>query len=84
VCTPAITQLTDVWLIVAAVIEILLRLAALAAVALVLYGGVQYITSQGDPGKTKQARGTIVSAVIGLLISVSAATIVTFVAGQFK
>lgn len=84
VCTPAITQLSDVWLIVAAIIEILLRLGALIAVALVLYGGIQFMLSQGDPGKTKQARGTIINALIGLVISVSAATLVTFVAGQFK
>ncbi|HLZ15299.1 MAG TPA: pilin [Candidatus Saccharimonadales bacterium] len=84
VCTPAITQLSDIWLIVAAIIEIMLRIGALAAIGLIVYGGFQYMTSQGDPGKTKQARGTIINALIGLVISVSAATIVTFVAGQFK
>jgi type IV secretory pathway VirB2 component (pilin) len=76
--------LTDIWLIVAAITEILLRLAALIAVIMVIVGGVSYITSQGDPNKTKQALNTIINSLIGLVISVAAATIVTFIAGRFS
>jgi hypothetical protein len=82
--TPQITQLQDVWLIVAAIIELMLRIAALAAVAFVIYGGVQYMTSQGDPGKTSQARGALLNAVTGLVIAILAASAVSFVAGRFK
>ncbi len=83
-CSPSITHLTDIWLIVAAITEILLRLAALIAVIMVIVGGVSYITSQGDPNKTKQALNTIINSLIGLVISVAAATIVTFIAGRFS
>jgi Type IV secretion system pilin len=82
--TPVLSSLNDIWLVVAAVIEMLLRIAALAAVGLVIWGGIQYITSQGEPDKTKKARGTILNAVIGLVIAVISAATVAFIAGSFK
>ena len=84
VCAPALTKLTDIWLIVAAGIEILLRLAALAAIILVLYGGIQFITSEGDPAKTQKARGTVINALVGLVIAVAATTVIAFIAGSFS
>jgi hypothetical protein len=84
VCSPSINGLSDIWLIVAAVVEILLRLAALGAIVMVVAGGVQYITSQGEPDKAAKARNTIIAALAGLVIAVIAATAVTFLAGQFK
>lgn len=83
-CAPKITNVNDIWLIVAAFVEILLRIGGLLAIGYVIYGGVQYIMSQGDPGKTNQARSTIISALVGLVIAVGATTMVTFVAGRFK
>jgi len=84
VCSPMIGGLTDIWLIVAAVIEMLLRLGALFAIAVIIYGSVQFITSQGEPSKTQAARSTIINALIGLVITISAATAVSFIAGSFK
>ncbi len=83
-CVPKISGLSDIWLIVAAVIDILLRISALVAVGFVVYGGVQYITSEGEPDKTSRARGTIINALIGLVIAVGATVLITFVASQFK
>ncbi len=83
-CIPAFGSLSDTWLIVAAIIEILLRVAALAAIAMVIYGGFQYATSEGQPEKTGRAKSTIVDALVGLAIAVLAAFIVTFIAGSIK
>ncbi len=83
VCSPKIGGINDLWLILAAVIEMLLRVAAIAALAFVVWGGIQFITSQGEPERTHKAQGTIINALIGLVISVGAATIVTFIAGKF-
>lgn len=83
-CTPSVTSLSDIWLIVAAVIEILLRVAALAAIVMVIYGAVEYLTSQGEPEKTSRARSTIINALVGLVIAVVAAALVTYIAGQFN
>lgn len=84
VCNPQLTNINDVWLILAAIIEILVRLAAVAAVAYVIYGGVKYMTSQGEPDKTAQARHTIVNALSGLVLAVLSAVLVAFVAGSIK
>ena len=84
VCLPKVGALSDIWLVVAALIEILLRLAGLAAIIYVVYGGFQYVTSQGEPDKASRARQTLLNALIGLVIAISAAILVTYVAGRFN
>ena len=81
-CAPSISGISDVWLIIAAAIEILLRVAAIVAVAFVIYSGILYATSQGSPEKTGQAKNALVNAVIGLAISVMASAIIAFIAGS--
>ena len=83
-CQPVLNGINDVWKIVAAVIDLLLRLASLIAIGFILYGGFMYITSQGSPDKTKQAQSTIISALVGMVIAITAATIIGFVAGRFR
>ena len=83
-CVPQVTSLSDVWLIVAAIIEILLRLAALVAFGFVVYAGFLYLTSQGEPEKIVQARTALIDALVGLVIAVMAATIVGFIAGSIS
>lgn len=83
-CTPQINSLSDTWLIVAAVIEILLRIAAMVSVVFVMYGGFNYLTSQGEPDKTARARSTIINALIGLVVAVMATIVVSFIAGSIK
>ncbi len=82
VCTPQLTSLNDVWLIVAAILELLLRVAALAAVIMILYGGTQFVMTRGEPDKATQARHTLMNAIVGLVIAVIAATTVSFIAGR--
>lgn len=65
-----------------AVVEILLRIGTIAAVAFVIYGGFLYMTSQGEPDKAASARKTIINAVAGLVISLLATGIVSFIGGQ--
>lgn len=65
-----------------AVVEILLRIASLVAVGYVIYGGIKYIMSQGDPEKAKTARQTIISALIGLVVAIAAAAIVRFLGNR--
>ena len=55
--------------------------AGLVAVIFVIIGGVNYMTSTGDPGKAKKAKDTILYALIGLVISVLSFAIVNFVIG---
>lgn len=65
-------------LIALAVVEGMLQIAALVAVGFVIYGGFNYITSQGDPEKAKNARQRIINALIGLVITLAASGAVRF------
>jgi hypothetical protein len=65
-----------------ALFEILLRVAGVAAVMFIVYGGFQYLTSTGEPDKAKNARTTIINAVIGLLIVIFSTVIVNVVANN--
>ena len=80
VCHPALGSLSDIWLIGAAILEILLRIAAIAAVIYITYGGITYIISQGEPDKTQKAKMTIINGLGGLLVAVTATVLVAFVA----
>ncbi len=65
--------------VVLAVIDDLLRIAAVVAVVYVIVGGIQYMTSQGEPGLVKQSLSAIINALIGLAIAVIAAAVVSFI-----
>jgi ABC-type Fe3+ transport system permease subunit len=81
-CSPALNSVSDIWLIVAAIIEILLRVAGIMAVVFVVYGGFQYVTSQAEPDALMKARRTIINALVGLILAIISATIVNFIAGS--
>lgn len=65
-----------------ALVEIALRIGGLVAVAFVIYGGFQFILSQGEPDKAASARRTIINALVGLVIAIMATVIVSFIAGS--
>lgn len=52
------------------------------AVIIIILAGIRFITSQGDSQATAKARNTIIYAAIGLAVSVTAFSFVTFVAGR--
>ena len=61
------------------VMNIIFALTASIAVLMIVIAGFRYIVANGDPGQTTQARNTILYAVIGLVITMTAYSIVTFV-----
>ena len=83
-CNPKLTGLNDIWLIALAIIEILLRVAVMVAIAYVLIGGFKFVTSRANPDKTLQARNTVLDGIIGLIISVVAIAVVSYLAGRFN
>lgn len=70
----------DVGKIVLAIFEIILRIGGLVAVVMVVYGGIQYVLSQGEPDRTKTAKNTIINAMIGLVIAMSSVAVVNLIA----
>lgn len=77
--TPGTSMFDVAPLVALAILEIALRLAGMLAIFFVIYGGVIYTTSQGEPDKVGQAKGTIINALIGLVISILAVAVVAFV-----
>lgn len=61
------------------IINIVIGVIGFAAVAMTIYGGVQYTTSTGDPGKVKKAKDTIMYGIVGLVVAILAFAIVNFV-----
>ena len=51
------------------------------AVIMIILGGINYMTSQGDAAKAKKGRDTILYGIIGLIIVLLAFAIVNFVLG---
>jgi hypothetical protein len=52
------------------------------SVFVVFWGGFQYVKSLGDPQKTKQAKDTILYALIGMVVAIAGGAIVSLVAGR--
>lgn len=71
-----------IWIIALNLIDDLLRVAGFLAVVFVLYGGIRYIVSQGEPQNTSDAQGTILNALVGLVIAGIAASVVSFLSDQ--
>lgn len=63
-------------------LQILFGIIGALAVFFVVYGGFKFVTSQGDPQAVGKARATVLYAVIGLVIAISAEIIVSFVIGS--
>ena len=78
-CVPHISKLTDLWYIALSLIDILLTAAGILAFIYIVYAGVLFVLSQGEPDKAKGARQRIINASIGLVIVMIAASIVRFV-----
>lgn len=80
---PVIKKLTDLWLIAIPILNDVIKIAAYLAVAFVIWGGIQYVKSQGDPSSLTNARNTIRNALLGLVVCMLSVTIVTFIASRF-
>jgi TRAP-type C4-dicarboxylate transport system permease small subunit len=64
------------------VLGLVFGIIAVVTVIYIIVAGFQFITSQGDPQQVAKARQTILFAVIGLAIALSAELIVFFVLGR--
>jgi hypothetical protein len=73
----------DIPLIMLAIVDDLLRVAAVVSVFYVVYGGIKFITSQGSPDGVASAQRTVLNAVIGLVIALLSVVVVSFLGAQF-
>jgi len=75
-------NLTPLWGIILALVEILLRVAGIVAVVYIMIAGVSYVLSRGNSEKTAASRTRIINALIGLAIAVIGASLVSFIGRQ--
>ncbi len=73
---------SDIPLILLALVDDLLRLAGIIAVAFVLVGAIQYVYSQGNPEDTSKAQSTVINALIGLAVAIVAVAFVSFLGSK--
>lgn len=65
-----------------AILTVVFTIIGALSVLFIVAGGLRYITAQGDPQQVSQAKSTIIYALVGLLVSIGAVAIVTFVLGK--
>lgn len=73
---------SDIQRVITVVIQILSTIAGIAAVIMLIVGGLKYITANGDSSSISSAKTTIIYAIIGLIIVAMAQIIVRFVLGK--
>lgn len=66
------------------ILQVTFGILAVVAVIIIVIGGIQILTSQGNPEQVNKARNTVIYAVIGLVVVLSAEAIVTFVLGKIS
>lgn len=59
---------TDIGVLINKALQFVLVIAALLVFLYLIWGGIEWITSGGDKGKTESARNKITAAVIGLIV----------------
>ena len=71
-----------VFSLIRSIIQVMFIIAGIIAVIMIIIGGITYTTSVGDPAKTKKAKDTVLYSVVGLVVSLMAYAIVTYVVNQ--
>lgn len=61
------------------ILSVVFALVGIIAVIMIVVGGIFYMMSQGDASKIQKAKSTILYGIIGLVVSLSAFAIVSFV-----
>lgn len=69
---------------ITSLIQWVIGVAGVVSVIFVVYGGISYSTSSGDPNKIKKAKDMILYALIGLAIVALAEVITAFVSGMIR
>jgi len=65
--------------LIGAILSFVMVIAALLLLLYMIWGGIEWVTSGGDKGKTESARNKITSAVIGMIILAAAFAVTNMV-----
>jgi len=75
--------ITDLGLFISRIMGLALVIAAILVFVYLVWGGLQWITSGGDKGKTEEARNRITAALVGLAIVAAAWAVIQLVSYFF-
>jgi len=83
-CAPVFNFPNDILAVGLAIIDMLLRLAGLAAVISIIIAGIGYIAAAGSADKITASRKRIQNALIGLAIVLVASAVVSFIGNSLS
>jgi hypothetical protein len=75
---------SDIPGVILAIIDDLLRVAAIVSVIFIIIGSFQFSGSRGNSERTAAAQSTVIAALTGLAISIVAVGMVSFIGNQLK
>lgn len=78
-----IDSIYDLLIIFSNIIQLMLTLCGVLAVIFIIWSGIRYIISQGDPGKVRDAKNGIIYSITGLVLASGAFILVEFLVRQF-
>jgi len=64
--------------------KIALQLVSTVALLFLIVGGIQYITSAGNPDNTARAKQTLLYAILGLILAIASYAIIVFITSGLK
>lgn len=65
--------------IIKTIVQVMLVVGGIVAVIMIIMGGIKFIISNGNQEKIKSARDTILYSVVGLVVTIVAFAVVSFV-----
>jgi len=71
-----------IWHIVLNILGIMIRIVGYIAVVMIIYGGFMFLTGGDNPSQVQGARTTILNAIIGLVLSISATAIINLIVSK--
>ena len=64
------------------IISVLLWIVGMASIIVIVYSGITFVTSAGNPNQILRAKTMLLYAVVGLVVSILAYAIVNFIVGS--
>jgi TRAP-type C4-dicarboxylate transport system permease small subunit len=80
---PENVAITNIGTLIQGVVQGAIVISALLVFMFLIWGGIQWITSGGDKGKTQEARDRITAALVGLAVVASAWAIMLIISYFF-
>ena len=76
---PEDVSFSHILLIIKNITDLLLWAAGIAALFMILWGGIQYITAYGDEGKAENAKKILTWSIVGVIVVMLARIILQYV-----